>query len=79
MSETFSKVEVITGVARRPQAALHDRAEAGSRQRDSTWHVDQLCCPSPWALPEPGLQMETADERRGKEALRADEDVVPAS
>ena len=72
MSETFSKVEVITGVARRRR----DGAEAPGRQRDAaTGHVDQPCCSSPWALPEPGLPMETADERRGKEAVRADEDV----
>lgn len=36
-------------------------------------------CPSPWALPEPGLPMETADERRDKEAIRTDEGVVAAS
>jgi hypothetical protein len=31
------------------------------------------------AFAEPGLPMETSDERRGKEAVRADEEVVPAS
>jgi transposase len=29
--------------------------------------------------PEPGLPMETADEERGQEAVRADEDVVATS
>src|SRR6516225_11486508 len=50
-----------------PPAAVYDGAEALGRQRDAaTGHVDQLCCPSPWALPEPGLPMETVDERRGQ-------------
>jgi hypothetical protein len=40
MSETFSKVEVITGV--RPQTALHDRSEAGSRRRDAPAATKEL-------------------------------------
>jgi pimeloyl-ACP methyl ester carboxylesterase len=44
-------------------------------RRASTWHVDQLCCPPAWALPKPGLPMETADERRGQ----VDEGVIAAS
>ena len=70
MSDTFSKVEVISGVARRRR---YDGAEAVGRQLNAaTGHVDQLCCPSPWALPEPGLPMEAAARQGGKEAVRAE-------
>lgn len=73
MSETF--FEGGSHRRRGPPASVYDGTEALGRQRDAaTGHVDQLCCSSPWALP-----METADERRGKEAVRADEDVVAAS
>jgi hypothetical protein len=63
MSDTFSKVEVITRVARR---RIYDGAEAVGRQRDpATRHVDQLCCSSLWALSEPSLQMERTDWQSG--------------
>ena len=70
MSETFSKVEEITGVARRRSFTTGQKVV----RRPPTLYVDQLCCPSPWALPEPSRQMETSEEGR-----EADNGVVPAS
>jgi hypothetical protein len=52
MSDTFSKVEAITSVARRRRFS-----------NDAARHVDQLCCPSSWALAQPGVPLEAADER----------------
>ncbi|MGY2932188.1 hypothetical protein ACVWZ6_001790 [Bradyrhizobium sp. GM6.1] len=44
-----------------------------------TGHVDQLCCPSPWALLPTLVSVEMIDNRRGKAAASAAEDVVAAS
>src|SRR6476646_3264232 len=63
MSEDVFKVG--SDHRRRPQAAVPDGSEARRcRRDDAAGHVDQLCCPSPWALAEPGIPVETADERR---------------
>ena len=67
-------VEIITGVARRRRF----RAEARRRRRDDAGrHVHQLRCPSP-ALPEPGVPMEAADDRR-RPRSRPNDEVVAAS
>lgn len=69
MSDTFSKVEVITGVA--PPAAFLDRAEAGDDRRDyAAWHVVSYVCALPWAI---------AHSVCGKETVRANDAVVAPS
>jgi hypothetical protein len=64
MSETFSKVEVITGVARRWRFTTDQKLAVVSETSNRACRSAMF--PSPWALPEPDLQMETTDERRGQ-------------
>jgi hypothetical protein len=60
MSDTFSKVEVITGVARRRRFSTE--LETGRRRRDDAApRVDQLCCSLPQAVAEPGVPLEAGD------------------
>jgi hypothetical protein len=68
MSDTFSKVEVVTGVARRRRfpteqklAVVAETMQPGQPlelthtllEPANLRHVDQLCCPTPRAEPEP--------------------------
>ena len=61
MSDTFSKVEVITGVARRRR--FPTSTSWLSSPNDAAGDVDQLCCPTLRALTEPGLPMEMIPSR----------------
>src|SRR6266851_4378844 len=42
-------------------------------------HVDEVCRPPPWPVAQSGFPVEESDERGGREAVRADDEVVPAS
>ena len=52
------------------------RFEDGNRRRVP--HVDQPRCRPPRAQPKPAVPLEAADERGGKEAVRADDEVDAA-
>jgi hypothetical protein len=69
MSDTDSKVEVITGVARR-RCFSTDLKLAVIAETMQARHVDQRCCSPPWALAEPGVPLEAADERLGPRSRR---------
>ena len=49
MSDTFSKVEVITGLARQRRFSTDLKLAVVARD-DAARHVDQLCCLPPRAL-----------------------------
>lgn len=57
MSDTFSKAEVITRVARRRQFTTEQLLAV-----NETLQPGMSMLLVAWALPEPGLPMETADE-----------------
>src|SRR5215471_16564860 len=63
MSDTFSKVEVITGVARRRRFSTDLKLAIRCRD-DAARHVDQLCRSPPWAVAQSGISLEAVDERR---------------
>jgi hypothetical protein len=62
MSETFSKVEVITGVARRRRFTTKQKLLVVNETLQPGMSISY----GARRLAEPGLQMETADERRGQ-------------
>jgi hypothetical protein len=80
MSDTFSRVEIITGVARRRRftteqklAVVAETMQAGmsiSYVPSAVIPAGSACRnlerlrPSPRTLPEPGVPMEAADDRR---------------
>ena len=68
MSDTFSKVEVITGVARRRRFSTELKLALIAESMQPG--MGQLCCPPSRAEPEPGVPLETADER-GRQGSRA--------
>ena len=78
MSDTFSKVEVITGVARRRRFPTEHSWRSLPRRCS-------LVCPISYVARRHGLSPSLVFRWRrlmsegGKEAIRADEDVVPAS
>ena len=75
MSDTFSKVEVITGVARRRRFTTEQKLAIVAETMQPGMPIE-LCCPPARAEPKPCVPLEAIDERRGKEAVRADDDVV---
>jgi transposase-like protein len=64
MSETFSKVEVITGVARRRRFTTEQKLSVVNETLQPGMSISYVA--RRHGLPEPGLPMETTDERRGQ-------------
>jgi hypothetical protein len=60
MSETFSKVEMITGVPRRRRFPMDQKLAVVAETMQPGMSIS---CRH-WALAEPGIPVETADERR---------------
>ena len=71
MSETFSKLEVITGVARRRRFTTEQKLLVVNETLQPG-----MCCPSSWAPPSLAFRWRRLRSEGGKEAVRADEDVV---
>ena len=61
MSDTFSKVEVITGIARRRRFTTEQKLAVVAETMQPGLSI-QLCCPPPRALTQPGVPVETIDE-----------------
>ena len=77
MSETFSKVEVITGVARRRRFPMDQKLAVVAETMQPGMSIS-------YVARRPGLSPSLVFRWRrmsegGKEAIRADEEVVPAS
>ena len=63
MSDTFSKVEVISGVARRRRFPTEVKLAVVAETMQPGMSIQLRCSPSR-ALAEPGIPLEAADERR---------------
>ena len=77
MSETFSKVEVITGVARRRRFTTEQKLLVVNETLQPGMSISYVA--RRHGLSPSLVRMETTDERRGQEAVLSDEDVVAAS
>jgi hypothetical protein len=60
MSDTFSKVEVITGVARRRRFSTEPKPTVAAEILQPGMSIS--CCPPSRAITEPGVPVATADE-----------------
>jgi transposase len=68
MSETFSKVEVIIGVARRRRFTTEQKLLVVNETLQPGMSISYVARRYELS-PEPGLPMETADERRGQDGV----------
>jgi len=75
MSDAFSKVEVITGVARRRRFPT-DLKLAVVAETMQLGHVGQLCCTPPRVVTQPVFRWRQLMSEGGKEAVPADDEVV---
>ena len=78
MSETFSKVEVITGVARRRRFLMEQKLAVVAETMQSGMSISYVARRHGLS-PSLVFRWRRLMSEGGKEAIRADEDVVPAS